>query len=69
MESSAGLSKDDYNKVPVHYCETCLSLKIIPLEKGSSICYCGDCGNVNINTASIEEWEKMKLDKNNGRES
>lgn len=71
MEKSNRLTKDDYNNVPVHYCETCLSLKILPLTKDSDVCYCGDCGNITVNTISIKGWEKLKnkRDEKNNKSS
>lgn len=51
------LTVEEYNSIPVYYCRNCLSLKIIELS--DSIDYCDKCGSTEINTTSIEEWEKL----------
>lgn len=68
--------KDDYNNVPVHYCKTCLSIKLkeidfpkeLPGEKieyrpSNKVTYCLDCGNTEIESAHIEEWEELYIEK------
>ena len=52
----------NYNKIPVHYCKTCLSLNIKPLD-GGSLDYCLDCGNAEISKASIFTWEELYKQK------
>lgn len=48
----------DYNNEPVFYCSRCLSLRI--RDAGlPDLLYCDECGSSNIETANIEEWEKM----------
>lgn len=54
--------KSKYEKIPVHYCTTCLSLKIIVLEN-STVDYCGDCGNSEISKAKNETWEELWKNK------
>lgn len=51
------MDNSKYNKIPVHYCKTCLSLKVLSLEK-SNVDFCGTCGNTEISTASIQAWEE-----------
>lgn len=54
--------KDDYNNVPVYYCNKCLSLKVINYT-GPLSCYCGNCSSLDIKTAHISEWEKLVEEK------
>lgn len=66
------ISKEEYNKVPVHYCEDCLSLAILSWENTD---YCDKCGSTRIGETDIHTWEKLKHNRsrnfnlrNNGRE-
>lgn len=45
-----------YDEEPVSYCTACLSLKIKRLEKTNTY-YCGNCGNTNLDTTSINNWQ------------
>lgn len=49
-------SKEEYNKEPVLYCNTCLSLKVISTADGTD--FCDLCGSTDIVSSSIEEWQK-----------
>lgn len=66
------LTIEDYNNEPVYYCPHCLSLRVKSLN--SYIDYCDECGNTEIETTTIEEWQKMyklrfnKYYSNYGRE-
>lgn len=51
--------KEDYNKIPVHYCKECLSLSIMRVVGIEEACYCDKCGSTDIAETSIEEWEKL----------
>lgn len=51
------INKEEYNRIPVHYCANCLSLKIIRLSVTTS--YCDKCGNTDIRIANIKDWEKL----------
>ena len=48
-----------YNRIPVHYCKECLSLKIMRVAGMEDACYCDDCGSTNIEKTSIDEWEDL----------
>ena len=59
-------TKDASNSEPIHYCKNCLSIviKTIEFEKGEDgedreVDYCLDCGNTDICSAHISEWEDM----------
>lgn len=54
------INKAKYNTEPVSYCSTCLSLMIM-VEK--EVCYCGKCGDIDINEDLIENWEVLYHDK------
>ena len=51
------LTKEDYNNEPVFFCSHCLSLKIINLNE--NISFCDECGNTEIKSTHINEWEDL----------
>ena len=53
------LQNDIYNKEPVYYCKSCLSLKIRNIVSMEDSDYCDECGSTNIEQCSIQEWEKL----------
>lgn len=53
------IKKEEYDKEPVFYCNNCLSLKIRHLKYLDNSEYCDECGSTDIETANIEEWERM----------
>lgn len=65
--------KQDYNNVPVTYCKTCLKLHIKDVEfpkdsvkdskEQTVVSYCVDCGNTDLDTAHVSEWDDMYLEK------
>lgn len=70
--------KQDYNNVPIHYCKTCLSiaLKTVKFEPKNSnlgnglsdelsreITFCIPCGNTEIESTHITEWEDFYKEK------
>lgn len=57
-ESKVKLTQDEYNSIPVFYCNKCLSLKI--RDAGlPDLLYCDECGSADILTAHINEWESL----------
>ena len=54
---------NEYNKEPIFYCKNCLSLKIRHIPNIQDTEYCDDCGSTNIEKTSIQEWEKIYVDK------
>lgn len=56
MEEFNNLTIEDYNDEPVYYCKTCLSLKI-KIVGGYD--FCDECGDTDIATTSIENWERL----------
>lgn len=50
-------NKEEYDKEPVFFCASCLSLKIKSVE--GMIDYCDDCGQTNIKTTNIQHWEEL----------
>ena len=48
----------NYDAEPVEYCSRCYSLKIKYEESIDSPC-CMDCGCSDVETTSIENWEKL----------
>jgi hypothetical protein len=55
-ELKESYSIEEYNDEPVFFCEHCLSLKI-KIVGGYD--FCDDCGSTAVQTAHIEDWEKM----------
>ena len=63
MDKSNTNKQSEYNSEPVLYCNHCLSLKVrnVPGMKDSD--YCDECCGTDIKKASIEEWEKLYVQK------
>lgn len=55
---------NDYDSEPVHYCATCLSLKI-KHDDDLDIDFCCECGNTEMIESPFEVWEK-KFEKKYG---
>lgn len=53
----------EYNKEPVFYCKRCLSLKIMNIPCIEDSDFCDSCNGTDIAQASIEEWEKLYIEK------
>ena len=53
--------KEEYDNIPVYYCKSCLSLRVMSIRDSSdsSMNYCDECGNTEIGETSIQEWEEM----------
>lgn len=49
---------NDFDSEPVVFCPRCYSLNIIYEEAVGEDC-CGECGCSDVQTSSIEEWEKL----------
>lgn len=47
----------------VLYCKNCLSLRIMDIENIENSDFCDKCGSTSIGETSIEEWEKLYLNK------
>ena len=54
------MNKEEYNDIPVWFCDTCLSLNILNSSGGEEDldndvvpCHCGDCGSTDITTGYI----------------
>ena len=50
----------EYNSVPVKYCKSCLSLRIMSFD---GMDYCDRCGDTDIEENTVEEWEKLYIAK------
>ena len=70
--------KDDYNNVPIEYCSVCMNIhlknvefpkydesgKIVRFtESERKITYCVDCGNTDIKSTHVSEWEDFYEEK------
>lgn len=55
--------KIDYNSIPVLYCKNCLSLKIRNVSSIEDSDYCDECGSLNIEKTTIDEWEKLYINR------
>ena len=54
------MTKEEYNDVPVWFCDTCLSLNILnssgsekDIDNDIVPCYCGSCGSTDIANGNI----------------
>lgn len=56
-------SKEEYNAIPVFYCQNCLSLKIRNVAHVENSEYCDECSSTDVRTANIYEWEKLYVAK------
>jgi hypothetical protein len=63
-------SKEGYENDPVTYCKTCMSIhiKTIDFEKGPEgeerhVDYCVPCGNTDLGSVFLTEWEEMYAEK------
>ena len=54
------IMKEHPNNEPITYCKTCLSIhvKTVKLHNGD-VDYCVPCGNTDLETAHILEWEDL----------
>lgn len=57
------MTKEEYNDEPVHYCRSCLSLKIRTVALGSDLDYCDECGSTDVCTEHIEKWRNLYRSK------
>jgi predicted RNA-binding Zn-ribbon protein involved in translation (DUF1610 family) len=55
------MNKEEYNEVPVHYCNHCGSLLIV--DDDYDVPSCADCGRIEISITSIENWEKYYVER------
>ena len=55
------------NNEPITYCKTCLSIHIktveLPETKQGNVDYCVPCGNTDLETVHLTEWEELYEDK------
>lgn len=60
-ESMNGLkpTKEEYNSIPVYFCNNCGSLDI-RYTKSGNVEYCDKCGSTDIKKCSIEAWLEFK---------
>lgn len=62
LRTEEGSQPDNYNDEPVFYCKHCLSLKIRDVGL-PDLLYCDDCGSTDVESTSIEEWERKYKEK------
>lgn len=53
------MDKDKYNDIPVHYCKSCLSLRVFNDTGLEGLDYCDSCGSTNIDQTSIDTWNQL----------
>lgn len=53
--NSEKLNIEDYNGIPVYFCQNCLSLAII----GDTDSFCMKCGSIIIGKTDIEDWKLL----------
>lgn len=59
QETNHHYTKEEYNRLPVYYCKSCGSLKIMTMP-GLSDDYCDICGSTNIGKANIDIWMELQ---------
>ena len=52
-----------FNEEPVLYCSHCLSLSILGIPSVDGLDYCDDCGNTEIKSCNISDWETLYVNK------
>jgi hypothetical protein len=67
---NAMTNKEGYENEPITYCKTCLSIhiKTIKFDKGPEgeereVDYCVPCGNTELETVHLSEWEDLYEEK------
>jgi len=55
-------TKEEYNDEPLHYCPACLEIRVRILED-IKLDICEECGNTEIATCHVEEWNKLYVEK------
>lgn len=50
-----------YNAEPVFYCEDCLSLNIVTMDKTYN--YCAKCGSFHTDVCFIDDWTKKYIER------
>lgn len=63
MDNLENLPKEEYNKIPVYYCKSCGSLKVMIGPQNILSDFCDDCGSTDIGKASIESWQELQKTK------
>lgn len=53
-------TKEEYNREPVYFCKSCLSLAVKNEGEGS---YCTSCGNSSIGRTTIDLWAESYRQK------
>lgn len=53
------LPKEEYDKIPIHYCKECLSLAVMRVAGMNDACYCDKCGSTDIEVTDIEAWREL----------
>lgn len=63
-------AKEGFENEPITYCKTCLSIhiKTIKFDKGldgenREVDYCVPCGNTDLDTVFLSEWEDLYQEK------
>ena len=57
MINYSGITKQEFNEMPVFYCKSCLGLAIINESDGLGS-YCKTCGSASIGRTSLEIWQE-----------
>lgn len=54
-------SKEEYNQELVHFCKSCLSLRILQYNEQAD--YCDDCGSTRTTAMHISDWNRLYIQK------
>lgn len=54
------MTKNEYDEIPVFFCNDCLSLAVLRIDRYN---YCKHCGSTDIGVTMIDDWEKRYKQK------
>ena len=52
-------SKEEYNNELIHFCKSCLSIRI--MRYNSQVDYCDDCGSTRTIQRHVDDWNKLYI--------
>ena len=56
---------NEYNELPVYFCQSCLSLRVLNDTGLEGLDYCDQCGSTIIDRTDIATWERLYRNRYN----
>lgn len=53
------MEKSEYNDIPVYFCKSCLSLRILNDTGLEGLDYCDSCGSTSVDSTDIDTWTRL----------